>query len=242
MSPRVGPGLRLAGLIGFEAAAVTLLWGGDRAGLGRVKWSRLGHWLSGAPPEDAVLIAVRTVAVVLAAWLLLSTLAYLLARLADAPGLVRGARWATMSGVRRLVDAAVAVSVLGGAYLGPRPAFAQVPVPSPLVIELSVPAPHLYTPVAAGDGPPAVSEVIATPGATVQQTWTVAPGDCFWTIAEEALARTWGRPPTDAEIVPYWQVVIEGNRSVLVDRDDPDLIYPAQDFKVPPPSSPDVTG
>ena len=242
MTVRVGPGLRLGGLIGFEAVSVTLLWGGDRAGLGGVEWSRLDHWLSAVPPEEALLVAVRAVAFVLAAWLLLSTLGYLLARLADAPGLVRGARWATAAGVRRLVDAAVAVSVLGGAYLGPRPAFAQAPPPNPVVIELSVPAPHLYTPVAAGDGAPAAPEVTATPGATVQQNWTVAPGDCFWTVAEEVLTTAWGRAPTDAEIVPYWRELIDANLSVLVERDNPDLIHPGQVFALPPPTATDVTG
>ena len=103
-----------------------------------------------------------------------------------------------------------------------------------------MPAPHVYTPVPAGDGSPEV--VVATPGATVQKTWTVAPGDCFWTIAEDVLTQAWGRSPTNAEIVPYWQVLIEANRSALVDPANPDLIYPSQQFEVPPPPPADVTG
>jgi nucleoid-associated protein YgaU len=49
------------------------------------------------------------------------------------------------------------------------------------------------------------------------------------------LASAWGRPPSDAEIVPYWRQLIEVNRAVLADRDNPDLIFPGQLFTVPAP-------
>jgi nucleoid-associated protein YgaU len=65
--------------------------------------------------------------------------------------------------------------------------------------------------------------------------WTVRPGECFWTIAEDVLAERLGRAPTDAEIVPYWRRLIEANRSELAHRDNPDLIFPAQVFVVPAP-------
>ena len=64
--------------------------------------------------------------------------------------------------------------------------------------------------------------------------WTVKPGDCFWTIADEVLQNAWGRTPTDAEIVPYWQVLIETNRAELGDPGNADLIFPGQVFRVPP--------
>ncbi len=237
----------------FEGVAVATLWGPDKAGLGRVEWARLGDWLDTTAPDEAVLVAVRAVAFALAAWLLLGTLAYLLARLANVPRLLAGTRWVTLAGVRRLVDAAVAVSVVGGAFAGPRPAFAQSP--APVVIDLSTTAPHLYTPVPAGDGPPttipastttSVAGAVATqpaapdtspvvsPSTTVPSTWTVAHGDCFWTIADDVLTRAWGRPPTDAEIVPYWVVLIDANRPLLVEPGNPHLILPGQLFTVPP--------
>lgn len=64
--------------------------------------------------------------------------------------------------------------------------------------------------------------------------WVVAPGDHLWSIAEETLADHLGRPPTDAEVVPYWRLVIEANRDRLVHRDDPDLILPGQELVLPP--------
>jgi len=63
------------------------------------------------------------------------------------------------------------------------------------------------------------------------------PGECFWSIAEDVLAAAWGRAPSDAEIVPYWRVLIEANRATLADTANEDLIFPGQVFTVPPPPS-----
>jgi nucleoid-associated protein YgaU len=65
--------------------------------------------------------------------------------------------------------------------------------------------------------------------------WTVKPGECFWSIADEVLTARLGRVATDAEIVPYWKRLIETNRHQLVQRDNPDLIIPAQVFVIPSP-------
>jgi hypothetical protein len=68
------------------------------------------------------------------------------------------------------------------------------------------------------------------------EPWTVGPGENFWVKAASVLARSLGRRPTDAEIVPYWQALIEANRAALADPANPDLIFPGQHFTVPPPS------
>jgi hypothetical protein len=89
--------------------------------------------------------------------------------------------------------------------------------------------------------PPSRVPPSTVPPSTVPQPpgdrWTVRPGECFWSIAEDVLAGTWGRAPTDAEIVPYWLRLIERNRAALADRGNADLIYPGQVFAVPPPPS-----
>ena len=76
---------------------------------------------------------------------------------------------------------------------------------------------------------------IATATAATGERWTVKPGECFWSIADSVLTNRWGRPATDAEIVPYWQRLIDVNRHELVQRDDPHLILPGQVFAVPAP-------
>ena len=73
--------------------------------------------------------------------------------------------------------------------------------------------------------------------ATVASTYRVEKGDSCWQIAEDTLAQTWGRQPTDAEIDPYWRSLVETNRDRLVSG-DPDLILPGQVFELPPPPPP----
>lgn len=69
---------------------------------------------------------------------------------------------------------------------------------------------------------------------TERTTHTVRSGESLWRIASHRLARSFGRAPTDAEIVPYWRELIEMNRDRLPDRDDPDLILPGQELLLPP--------
>lgn len=68
--------------------------------------------------------------------------------------------------------------------------------------------------------------------------WTVRRGECFWSIADDALAHALGRAPSDAEVVPYWRAMIQANRHLLADPANADLIYPGQVFAVPPVPAP----
>jgi len=104
---------------------------------------------------------------------------------------------------------------------GPPPALASRPQPSPTT---STPAPEALPPPATGSS-----------AAAPEATWTVRPGQCFWSIAEAELSRAWGRPPTAAEIVPYWHRLIEANRSALADPANADLIFAGQVFALPAP-------
>jgi nucleoid-associated protein YgaU len=65
----------------------------------------------------------------------------------------------------------------------------------------------------------------------------VRPGDSFWSVAAAVLQEAWGRPPTDAEIDPYWLGLIAANRRALLHPDVPDLIYAGQVFALPSPPS-----
>lgn len=59
----------------------------------------------------------------------------------------------------------------------------------------------------------------------------VAKGDHFWKLAEDRLAEAWGRAPTDAEILPYWQDVVAANSPVP--SGDADLIHPGDVYAFP---------
>jgi nucleoid-associated protein YgaU len=64
-------------------------------------------------------------------------------------------------------------------------------------------------------------------------TWTIAPGDHLWHVAEQTLSDAWGREPTDAEVAPYWDALVEHNRATLAVPGNPDLVYPGQIFELP---------
>jgi nucleoid-associated protein YgaU len=84
--------------------------------------------------------------------------------------------------------------------------------------------------------PPALGFVPALETSVPQasaDTYVVRPGDHFWTIAEQVIARAWGRAPTEAEIMPFWQQLVEVNRSNLIDPGNADLILPGQALTIP---------
>src|SRR5829696_9043461 len=112
----------LLGLLGLELAAVAgLHWLGRLEGL-RIGWDKPVDWLLSTPVQDVLGALLRTVGLVMAYWLLASTLLYLLASLTRLPAAVRAVGWATLPMVRRVADHAVAVtlatSMVGGGTLG----------------------------------------------------------------------------------------------------------------------------
>ena len=265
MRARAIAGARLVGLVALEVAAIPLLRGSGAGAPAGIDWRHLGRWATDTAPEDAVVAVVRLLGMGLAAWLLASTVLYLLARLTRLPALVRGTSWATIPAVRRIVDAAVAASVFGGAVLGPHPAGAQVPAPPPIVVELnttttSVPA-HRYVPVPAGDriapvpttarpAPTTTPTPAATTPAATATTVLSAPGapapehagHLHTVVAGDNLwtiaAAELSRQTgrtTEAHIRDYWLQVIDANRSRLLSG-DPNLIYPGESIVCPPPS------
>ncbi len=89
---------------------------------------------------------------------------------------------------------------------------------------------------------PAVTDDADDETAAEESEWRVEPGHHFWGIAEQTLTDAWRRSPTDEEVVPYWQQLIEVNRDRLLPPGDPDLIYPDQLLLAPPAPSDPVSG
>src|SRR5438445_8015065 len=69
-------------------------------------------WLASTPPQDAVAALLRLAATAAAWWLLATTGLYLVARVVRVPAMVRTLEWTTPRVVRRLIDRAVALSVI----------------------------------------------------------------------------------------------------------------------------------
>ena len=176
-------------------------------------------WPGAADPAAAVMAMVRVIAGLLAVYLFVAT----------SVSVVVALRWRRTIGpavVRRLVAAAVG----GGLFVSPtaaaatdRPPPAEAPVLRRLPEEPATTT-TVTLPIVATPTPVAI--------ATTDEI-TVVAGDHLWGIAERTLAARLRRPPTDAEVVPFWHDLIELNRDRLVSRNDPDLILPGQVFELP---------
>ena len=246
--------LRLFGLISMEIGLLDALYRLESLpflrtpGADPPAW-RL--WLASTPPQDAVAAVLRLAATAAAWWLLATTGLYLAARLTRVPAMVRALEWTTPRAVRRLIDRAVALSVIaslaggtaafagGGnppapvvAAVGRQPGILPLPVtgpgaqPQPSPEPFPVPLP----PAASVPERSALREGATQPGPP--NRYTVQRGDSLWTIAANHLADS-GVTRSNGRIAPYWKELIQENRGGLRSG-NPDLIFPGETVTLPP--------
>ncbi len=103
--------------------------------------------------------------------------------------------------------------------------------PSPTSDVPTVTAPP-YPPTAT-TAPPVPSGPNPAPSAETGRC-VIRSGDHLWGVARRTLAGSWHRPPTDAETARYLDRLIEANLDVLVVPGDADLVFPGQEFQLPP--------
>ncbi len=204
--------------------------------------SRWQAWFEQREPASAAFAVLRMAAVCACWYLAATTVVGAVLRLLRADVLVAVADAFTVAPVRRLLAGSLTLTLAG---IGPTATLARRPAGPVHHVHLvatststSVPAASTPDTITMRRIPPPDAEpdapVADPPAVQSADRWTVQPGDCFWTIADDVLQRAWGRAPTDAEIVPYWQRLIEANRSELADPANPHLIFPDQVFTVPP--------
>lgn len=105
-------------------------------------------------------------------------------------------------------------------------------------------APATDTPLApavgTGDARPRPTEPTRPDGPSrPDDTWRVAPGESFWSIAADVVTKArGGRAASDREIAGYWRALITANRDRLVVPADPDVLVPGQELAVPAPPPP----
>src|SRR5919106_1382974 len=255
--PGLPGALRVGGLLVLEAAIVVALHQLGRYPWMRVEWSNLGDWIEDSAPEDVLLGVLRTLALVLAWWLLATTLLYVVAGLSRVPYLVRSARWVTLPGVRRVVDGAladpppgvrtytveagdtlweIAERELGDGHRWPQifGANAQrtggVMSEGPDVLRVG------WTLVLPGTGDPARSpDTVGSGSAPTSAAGgvVVERGDDLWSLAAEQLRAQLGRSTSVEEVADYWRALVAANEGRLASG-DPDLIYPGERLTVPP--------
>ena len=200
-------------------------------------------WFEQREPAEAA-FAILRLAAVGGCWYLAATTAVgALLRLFRADGLVAVVDRVTVAPVRHLLAGSLTLTLAG---LGPMGVLTAAAQPAPTTTSTSANSASTATTAPATitmrrlpqAGPePSPPALPTPPEIRVADSYTVVPGDCFWTIADDLLQRAWGRSPSDAEIVPYWLRLIEANRAELADPGNADLIYPGQVFAVPPPTA-----
>ena len=222
----------------------------------------VGARLAERNPAEAALSVLRVLALATGWYLMAVTLVGALARWVRAGRLVRASDFLTFPAVRRLLDRAVGLSMAAAAFSGSAALAAQPDSPPPPGAETMVRLPdaHATSPPVTmrrlPDQPPGPAPGVMerlpddadddddadaddkAPTDAGAPTWTVRPGDHFWSVAERTLAAAWKRAPSDAETGPYWRELVAANRPVLKDRDNPDLLFPGQLLTVPTPPVP----
>lgn len=252
-------GRRLAGaavwVAGLAAAATVLQWAG-RSGLTPPPLTEPGRWVDWLEARDPIVASfsvLRLVALAGLWYLAIVTLVGALLRVVGAVYLVRVTDRLTIGPVRRMLAGSMSLGLAASGVLAVAAPALRAPVAAAQAIEPSststsraptstsgaTPATvtmHRLGPAEVGQ-PPTVASApeIAKPTAAPANEWTVRPGECFWSIADSVLTERLGRPAGDAEIVPYWQRLIDANRHQLVERENPDLVLPGQIFVVPAP-------
>ncbi|HEY7106525.1 MAG TPA: hypothetical protein VH986_08990 [Acidimicrobiia bacterium] len=206
---------------------------------------RVGPWLR-ADPVDVLAAALRVVALALAAWILLTTLLYVVARAAHLTRASYLCAAVTPRVARRVVERAVATSVVLAAMASPAGARVRVgvaggdaTVESTAVtgvrdgrhVERASPATGgTSTPTSPSPAGPSAATTAA--GTTV----VVVPGDNLWDLSTRALAAATARDRyalDDAEVARYWVLVCDTNRDRLLSG-DANLVYPGEVVTLPP--------
>jgi hypothetical protein len=220
----------------------------------------LAAWLRDHDAASAALAVSWLAAAVASCYLLVITLLGALARLIGWRPAIRWVDALTIPGVRRALAVVSTAGVSAGLLTG-SPAGAAPPQAPPartaadtgdddlLLVRLpndtassSVATMHRLadggpgTNVTSTTAPTSVTgrpPVVAPAPVAPPETWTIAPGEHLWEVAHDVLAESWGRAVTDREIAVYWERLLAENRGVLVDPQNPDLVYAGQVFALP---------
>jgi hypothetical protein len=234
--PQVRRSLPLVVAVTAQIAAIVVLHRLGRAPMLDVPLHDLDGWLARTAAPDAVAAVLRVVALLLAWWLLLSTLVYLGASAIRLPRVVHASRRVTPRASRAWVERALAISVIAGGTLSAPAGAEPSPPPQPAVRTGRADAPPTVVPATPAPAPDPAPAPGPAPAPPVSSVHVVVPGESLWTIAAAHLAAGAGRTAdqlTDPEIAPYWVRVCEHNRARL-HSGDVDLIHPGEVVELPP--------
>ena len=242
---RLGRLVRLLLLFTLEAGVFVALYRLGQVERLQVDWAHFGTWVRAAPTEDAIVGVLRWVGLVVAGWLLASSVLYTVARISRVPALIRGTSWLTLPVIRSVVERAVVVTVAASTIVGARagavlaePAsltWASRPVAVAQLGDSPAPAAQSAEVVSRAQAAPVRAPEPAGVELAPVADHDVQPGEHLWSIAAERLATVRGQAVeelADDEICTYWWDVVEANRS-RIRSGHPSLIYPGERVRLP---------
>ncbi len=208
---------------------------------------QLGAWAAAREPVEAAFAVLRVVVIALACYLLLVTVLAVVLRLGRAGRLVTAFDVLTLPWVRHIVQGALGVGMVGATLAavgsataaptadpsrGFTAADARLAASSPMVERAGD---DLFVRLPDVEQAPPTMHRLDNPAAVVVSPAevTLEAGDHLWSVAERALVDAWGRAPTDTELLPYWEQLVELNRAGLPDPSNPDFVYPGQVVTLP---------
>lgn len=224
--------------------AVALVWLHRQSeALGPPDLHEVAEWLAVAGPEVAVVGVLHLACTALGWYLVVTTVAGIVLRWLKAPRSTRVVDACTPPPVRRLVRAVACVAMTATATASAATSSAAHGVGGTALAGSVTTAP----PGAAPSEPVTMRRIVepAAEGDSVQMRLLpaedpapppgprqreIVAGDHFWSIAENELARVRSRPVSDAEIDPYWRMLVDANRAEVA---DPDLLFPGQVVRLP---------
>ena len=115
---RLGGAARLTILFAIEIGFVVVLHMLGSLNDMSIDFAHFKQWLDVTPPEIALVASIRLLALAISYWILTTSLLYMVARSMHIPGLLRALEITTVPGVRRMIDAGLAASIIGGTVFG----------------------------------------------------------------------------------------------------------------------------
>jgi hypothetical protein len=117
-STRMGGITKLLAILVTEVLFIVVLTALGSIDKMSIDFAHFGDWLNSTTPQVALVASIRILALAFSYWLLATSLIYMFARTLKIRGLIRAMEFATIPGVRKMIDAGLAAAIIGGTVFG----------------------------------------------------------------------------------------------------------------------------